>query len=364
MTKHKILTVFKLYLKIFCVVVLLFVFVNNAKAFAAAVYINDKNSYCEGIILNERVMVPIRGVFEKLGYNVSWNENTKTALLVNKENTITIRNGSKYIYVNARAVMSDVPQIIIDGKMYVPLRLISEAISAEVIWDNNNKSVNIITPEKIITLDEISKSNTLEYILSKYQSISVRNIYKSVESSEITDDFEISFGKDENGRYIYMYSDSSGLKRLMCYEGEFSISPDGRTMSVFFKTDEDRNNAVMSCYNYMASNIMIAYSENGTSLSVNKLKDSYKADVTVTIDQSSPTYGVWAQVWGIKDKKFDICYEYILDKETLVVLRSDIFCSLSDGRFDVGETILNYDKEMTIPDEFKPLIENADYSAI
>lgn len=342
----------------FLILFVLFTALFSVNTFAADIFINGKDSFCDGIILNGRVMVPVRSVFEKLGYTVTWNKDTETALLVNNTNKITIRNGSSFIYVNAKAIKPDVPQMIINGSMYIPLRAVSEAISADVSWDNNNKTVYITTAERIVTLNEISKCNTLESILNTYSSVTINNTYKSVKGSDIAQNYEVSFGKDDNGNFIYTYSDSSGLKRLMCYDGEFSISPDGKTSSVFFKNDEERNNSIMNCYNFIDSNMMIANSENGTILSLNTFKDYYKADVTIVMDISSPTYGIWAAVWGITDKKFDICYEYLLDKNTLAVTKSDIFCSLSTGRFDAGSTTQTYNKKITIPPEFKKLIEN------
>lgn len=341
----KILVLFFLFLEIFVVDV-----------GATQIFINNRNSGCEAIILNNRVLVPVRGVFEKLGYKVLWDKNTETALLVNSENRITIRNGSEYIYINAKAIKPDVAQIIIDGKMFIPLRAISEAVKANIEWDENTKNVIITTSEKIVTLNEISRINTLENIMNTYNSVNIVNSYKNLVSEDIAQSYEISFGKDESGNYIYIYSDSNGLKRLMCYQGEFTISPDGETFSAFFENDEQRNNSIMNCYNFVDSSLIIANSENGTIFSANKLKNHYKATVTIVQDTSTPTYGVWADAWGIKDKKFDVCYEYKLDKDTLAVLDSTVFCSLSGGRFDVGSTKIKYGQSVSIPKEFEKII--------
>ena len=40
-------------------------------------------------IINGRTMVPVRGLFEKMGYSIKWDSATRTATLTSNENTIT-----------------------------------------------------------------------------------------------------------------------------------------------------------------------------------------------------------------------------------------------------------------------------------
>lgn len=96
-----------------------------------------------GIIVDGRTMVPVRGVFEKIGYSVDWNSDTKTATLTKGSNTIEMTNGNTYFTYNGTSITPDVPQQIIDGRFMLPLRAVGEAINAKVDWDNKTKTAAI-----------------------------------------------------------------------------------------------------------------------------------------------------------------------------------------------------------------------------
>ncbi|BDG61535.1 copper amine oxidase N-terminal domain-containing protein [Caldinitratiruptor microaerophilus] len=50
------------------------------------------------------------------------------------------------VYVNGRFVQSDVPAVILGGRTMVPLRAVSEALGAQVLWDDSTKTVAIALP--------------------------------------------------------------------------------------------------------------------------------------------------------------------------------------------------------------------------
>ena len=85
-------------------------------------------------IVNGRTMVPMRVIFESLGYTVDWDNDTRTAIAVSTERTIRITENSYTMYVNDKEKALDVPACIIDGRTMVPLRFISEALGRNVEW--------------------------------------------------------------------------------------------------------------------------------------------------------------------------------------------------------------------------------------
>ncbi|MBQ7264782.1 MAG: hypothetical protein IJS61_01640 [Firmicutes bacterium] len=95
------------------------------------------------VIEQDRTLVPLRGVFEAMGYEVSWDAETKTATLKNSENTITARPNESFFTLNGEQIDLDVPSRIIDERMYLHLRGISEASDYIVKWDPETKTVSI-----------------------------------------------------------------------------------------------------------------------------------------------------------------------------------------------------------------------------
>lgn len=98
-------------------------------------------------IVNGRTLVPVRKIFEELGYKVDWDKDTRTATAVSTERTIRITIDELVMYVNDEPKELDVPACIIDGRTLVPARAISEASGYKVDWDGDTRSVLITKPE-------------------------------------------------------------------------------------------------------------------------------------------------------------------------------------------------------------------------
>jgi len=95
--------------------------------------------------VNGRVLVPLRGVLEKLGADVHWNEATQIVTATLGEKDIWIQLGSRTARVNGQAVRLDVAATKIDGSTMVPLRFVGEALGGDVRWDSSAQTVRIDT---------------------------------------------------------------------------------------------------------------------------------------------------------------------------------------------------------------------------
>jgi hypothetical protein len=117
----------------------------STTAFAGEVnvVVNDNPIDAQGAIVDGRTLVPVRGIFEELGYTVDFDAETKTATLTNGSKTVAMTNGESSFTVNGEEVTPDVPQQIIDGRFMLPLRAVGEAIGAEVNWDGDTKTASI-----------------------------------------------------------------------------------------------------------------------------------------------------------------------------------------------------------------------------
>ena len=95
------------------------------------------------VVLNGRTLIPLRGVFDKMGYTIAWNGNTKTASLANGTNEINVVIGESTLHINGKSVPIDVPAQIINGSTMLPLRAVADATGADVGWDPSAKLVTI-----------------------------------------------------------------------------------------------------------------------------------------------------------------------------------------------------------------------------
>lgn len=94
-------------------------------------------------IENGRTMVPLRAVFEVLNCNVKWEETSRSAVVEYGSTKIIIPENSTTAYINGKANSLDVPAQIVNDRIMIPLRFVSEAIEKTVIWDDANKTVLI-----------------------------------------------------------------------------------------------------------------------------------------------------------------------------------------------------------------------------
>jgi len=96
-----------------------------------------------GQIVDDRTLVPVRGVFNEMGFAVKWSEEERTAYLWNSGHKIALPADSDSFTVDGKSVAPDVPQTIIDDSLYLPLRAISEAVGADVEWDGSSRTAVI-----------------------------------------------------------------------------------------------------------------------------------------------------------------------------------------------------------------------------
>lgn len=92
---------------------------------------------------NGRLLVPLRNIAEPLGAEVSWDGTNKTAAVARAGVSLTVQIGSEGAVVNGQETTLSVPAKLLGGRTMVPLRFVSEAFGARVEWDGENHLVNI-----------------------------------------------------------------------------------------------------------------------------------------------------------------------------------------------------------------------------
>ena len=102
-----------------------------------------------GKIQDGRTLVPVRGVFEQLGFKVEWDNDTAKATISDDEHTVSVIRGMSYFKADGKEIYPDVPQQIIDGRFYLPLRAIGDSVGAEIEYDAENKSAKITYGENV-----------------------------------------------------------------------------------------------------------------------------------------------------------------------------------------------------------------------
>ena len=151
-------------------------------------------------IVDDRVMVPMRTIFETFGAKVKWDSDTQTITAKKKSKTIQMTIGSSDMTKNDETYSFDVSPIIENGRTLVPIRAISDMLGLDVEWNEKNNTVTITTPQD--DEDESWKNNTGTVDLD---NVEVTGDGISVSDNIITiskgGDFEVT-GKLDDGQIV------------------------------------------------------------------------------------------------------------------------------------------------------------------
>jgi S1-C subfamily serine protease len=111
-------------------------------------------------VIDGRTLVPMRAIFEAFGASVTYDPQTKQIISVKGSLTITLNLGNTYATISKNGVITEavleVPPFAADGRTFVPLRFIGEALGAAVNWNGATKTVSILLDE-VLTATEIAE---------------------------------------------------------------------------------------------------------------------------------------------------------------------------------------------------------------
>ena len=84
-------------------------------------------------LINDRVFVPVHGIFEALGYSAEWNGFTNTATF-SGENEISITVDENFFTLNGENVELITTAIFVDGAAMFPVEYLAESIGYAESW--------------------------------------------------------------------------------------------------------------------------------------------------------------------------------------------------------------------------------------
>lgn len=147
-----------------------------------SLYVNEneiETKVMEPVQLDNRVLVPTREVFEAMGAQVLWDNASKTVTVRYKNKEVVLVVNKTTAMVDNEAVALDVPAKIINNKVMIPIRFVSEAIGLKVDWDAENRFVKIKEPKEEIV------NKILDLKMDKEDDILRATIFSSIPMEDI-----------------------------------------------------------------------------------------------------------------------------------------------------------------------------------
>jgi hypothetical protein len=86
------------------------------------------------LVKGGELLIPLRSMFEQMGATVSWDAGSKTATVSKPGAEVKVTVGKPEVVINGESRPLDVPPMIYQGVVLVPVRVISEGMGAYVQW--------------------------------------------------------------------------------------------------------------------------------------------------------------------------------------------------------------------------------------
>ncbi|MCX7921052.1 MAG: glycosyl hydrolase family 18 protein [Clostridia bacterium] len=136
----------------FLAAVLGVLFIDIPKGYAVGsrvdINVNGQRIYTdvEPFVINGRTMVPLSGIFQKLGAQIEWIGNERKVTVKYNNTAIALWIGSRKAYVNGITKQIDVAPVIVNGRTMIPLTFISENIGMTVRWIPEARLATVTDP--------------------------------------------------------------------------------------------------------------------------------------------------------------------------------------------------------------------------
>ncbi len=217
----------------------------------------------QGKVINGRTMIPLRGAFTDLGFDVSWDGATNTATLKNDEHVIKVKKDDVNFTVDGVTYTSDVAPTAIDGSIYIPLRSIGDKIGAEVDYNKEFEMASIVYDEAysyiyLGTIPKITKSNYVNEGSTVFNIIDMEDV--------IIDEFNEAIGYAEEGDLASAYD----MFEVAYNDLDYLVTSDFDSLSPSIQEN-------VYNYTYNTSAIAVSYMEAIEAYSNDDLEAAYEA---------------------------------------------------------------------------------------
>lgn len=166
------------------------------------------------MIENDRVLVPVRAIFEALGAQVDWEASSRTVTARRGQETVTLQIGSRLLYHNREAVWLDTAPRIVSDRTLVPVRAVSESFGAQVSWYEAQRLVQITSQQ---TGDSPSSPDGT---VSDY----AKKVFELVNAERANHGIAPLAWSDDLAAVAYAHSKDMNDRRFMSHN-----NPDGQT---------------------------------------------------------------------------------------------------------------------------------------
>ena len=102
----------------------------------------------------DRTLVPMRELFERLGTEVIWNGENRSITVITPTKDIIMAINNQFVLSGGVHLVVDVPPMLYNDSTVVPLRFVCEQLHLNVEWDGNNNTIYLTSKGEISLKEE------------------------------------------------------------------------------------------------------------------------------------------------------------------------------------------------------------------
>jgi len=215
------------------------VYAGSAVNSDALIYVNGNLiSEASAKIVDGYTVVPIRFIADQLSCNTSWDDKNKAVTVISGNKVLTLTVGSKEMYATDEKKDIPVPPIIIDDRVYVPLRAISDGLDIDITWNEMTKTISVYSADAAKAQFNNDYSEAPEAVINTVYLCSGENIVLPLNSdpNKIID-FTVSdedvctvkLGYMDGKRALFITADGKGTSGITLNYPGYSSSGYHRT---------------------------------------------------------------------------------------------------------------------------------------
>jgi len=199
-------------------------FIGNSKAYVLGEEsaIDKENKDVVPFIENGRTLVPVRFISESFGATVGWDDSTRTVSVDASGKKISMVLGESKMTVDGKEVILDAPANSYNGRTFIPLRAMVEAIGKKVFWDA--RGLILISD---VTFNETADKTIIDNAVASFGG----EVLDFAVSDEDLSDFQGTIGEND---YRLDYFHESELKERDGIANVVNKMKNGKKVTVGF----------------------------------------------------------------------------------------------------------------------------------
>lgn len=176
-----------------------------------------------------RVMVPLRVVLEKAGAHVEYDTVNRLATVTTVDTEVIVPIGQSFVVVNHVNKTNDAPAKIVNGRTYLPIRIVMESLGYKVGWDSVASKVLIEKPGNVTPPVTVTTTPSASVTTPSDNALMVPN---TVGNSSINLYNGGMMARENNWLYYVNFDDNERIWRVDVKTGTSNRVSTGKSRSI------------------------------------------------------------------------------------------------------------------------------------